>query len=89
MKTKLSPIEKQFWKAIENRDLKAFKKALAAGADVSKIRSADGENLLRCGMERRADDIALYLLESNEAVDPKDASLIWAVLVRRPDTSAL
>src|SRR5690349_15955992 len=74
------------FKAIDNRDLKAYRKALAGGAvDVAALRDFEGKTALQLAMERRADEIALAMIEDAVPVSPGEANLVWAVLVRRVD----
>lgn len=73
------------WRAIEARDLKAFRKATAGVRDLAALRGWDGKGVLRSAMQGRADKIAMALIDQGFPVAAGDADLIWAVLVRRAD----
>src|SRR5262249_15214660 len=73
------------FKALENRDLKAFQKLITQGADILSIRSKDGKSPLKFAMDHRADDCAIAMIESGVDLRSEELNLIWGVLTRRPD----
>lgn len=83
--TRTDDKSKALFKALENRDLKAFQKALTQGADIHSARSIDDQTPLKFAMDRRADACAIAMIESGVEVRSDELDLIWAVLTRRPD----
>ena len=71
--------------AIEKRDIKAFRAAVARGADAVSARNFENKSALQLAMERDADEIALAILELPLELVAGELNLVWAVLMRRPD----
>ena len=71
--------------AIGNRDIKAFRAAVARGADAILARNFESKSALQLAMERDADEIALAILELPIKLRAGELNLVWAVLMRRPD----
>jgi len=71
--------------AIGDRDIKAFRAALARGADVNAARDFEDHSALQLAMDHDADEIALAILDLPIDFKGSELNLVWAVLMRRPD----